>query len=204
MQPDANDLVYNQYSIDWAGFLQYLLRNVLHLDQVTISGILHTLGVIWDVYALLAFLVSGLLIFGIIYAYLREEEYSEMATEAIEHAEKTWRELYGTESERHNQRWRDVEMHVASEQPNDWKLAIIEADIMLGDGLKEKGFAGLSIGEQLKSMSPSQFPSLQDAWDAHRIRNRIAHEGADFVLTQSLAREAIVKYERALRELGVL
>ena len=201
MQPDANDIVYNQYSIDWAGFLQYLLRDVLHLDHVTVSGIMHTLSVIWDVYSLLAFLISGLLIFGIIYAYLREEEYLEMATESIEHAEKQWRERYGSEGERHNQRWQDVEMHVASERPNDWKLAIIEADIMLGDALKERGYAGLSIGEQLKSMSPAQFTSLQDAWDAHRIRNRIAHEGADFVLTQSLAREAIVKYERALREL---
>ena len=49
-----------------------------------------------------------------------------------------------------------------------------------------------------------QMSSLQDAWDAHRIRNRIAHEGSDFVLTHSLSQEAIVKYERALRELGLV
>ncbi len=75
---------------------------------------------------------------------------------------------------------------------------------MLGEGLKERGYAGISIGDQLKGLSPSQFASLQDAWDAHRVRNRIAHEGSDFVLTQNAAREAIVKYERSLRELGVI
>lgn len=201
MQPNDNNIVFNEYGINLLGFIEYILK-LLHIDQLTITGVTNFLGVAWDIFSILAFLISGLFIFGIIYAYLRAEEYYELASHNLDLAHQAWQDIHGGRQE--NQRWRDVQLHVASERPNDWKLAIIEADIMLGDGLKEKGYAGASIGEQLKGLSPQQFPSVQDAWDAHRIRNRIAHEGSDYVLTQSAAGEAVVKYERALRELGVI
>jgi len=97
-----------------------------------------------------------------------------------------------------------VQQHVASGNPNDWKLAIIEADIILGEVLHEAGYAGKTIGDQLKSASTSNFSSLQDAWDAHLIRNKIAHEGADFVLTQQAAKAAMIKYQRVFKEFGAI
>ena len=93
--------------------------------------------------------------------------------------------------------------HGNSDSPNDWKLAIIEADIILDDVLKQQGYAGNSLGERLKSISPSQLESLQDAWEAHKVRNKIAHEGADFVLTKRLAQETITKYQRVFTEFGI-
>jgi hypothetical protein len=90
-----------------------------------------------------------------------------------------------------------------SSNPNDWKLAIIEADIILDDILKKQGYAGNSLGERLKSIAPSQLESLQDAWEAHKVRNNIAHQGADFILTQRLAQETITKYQRVFTEFGV-
>jgi hypothetical protein len=94
-------------------------------------------------------------------------------------------------------------MHSTSSQPNDWKLAIIEADIILDDILKQKGYAGNSLGERLKSISPNQLESLQDAWEAHKVRNRIAHEGSDFILTQRMAQETVTRYQRVFNEFGV-
>jgi hypothetical protein len=35
------------------------------------------------------------------------------------------------------------------------------------------------------------------------VRNKIAHAGADFILTQKIARETIMQYERVFKELGV-
>jgi hypothetical protein len=69
--------------------------------------------------------------------------------------------------------------------------------------LKKQGYAGNSLGERLKSIAPSQLESLQDAWEAHKVRNNIAHQGADFILTQRLAQETITKYQRVFTEFGV-
>jgi hypothetical protein len=103
-----------------------------------------------------------------------------------------------------NSRFDDIKKHIVSDNPNDWKLAIIEADIVLDEALKKSGYAGISLGERLKSISPSHLKSLDDAWQAHKVRNQIAHGGADFVLTRRLAEDTIKQYRRVFTELGVL
>ena len=93
--------------------------------------------------------------------------------------------------------------HIASYSPSDWKLAIIEADIILDEILKDAGYAGTSLGERLRSISPERLRSLDDAWQAHKVRNQIAHGGADFILTQRLAQDTIKQYRRVFHEMGV-
>lgn len=100
--------------------------------------------------------------------------------------------------------WMKIKNNLNSNNPNDWKLAIIEADILLDNTLIEQGYAGTSLGERLKSIAPSQLATLRDAWDAHMVRNKIAHQGADFVVTQKIARDTIGQYEKVLVELGVV
>lgn len=202
MQPADNNIAYDQYGVNLINLFEYIIASIFGTG-ITGTSIGNFLLTLWDVYVVLAFLISLLFIIGIIYSYLKINEYFALEGAQLDEAERVWREI-NSGVRGVSDRWTEVLQHVASDRPNDWKLAIIEADIMLGEGLKERGYAGMSIGEQLRSISPAQMPSLQDAWDAHRIRNRIAHEGSDFILTQSLAREAIVKYERALRELGVV
>ena len=72
----------------------------------------------------------------------------------------------------------------------------------MDDTLKQKGYPGATLGERLKSAA-SNMNTLQDAWEAHKIRNRIAHDGADFVLTKKIAQETIGRYQRVFNELGV-
>lgn len=199
--PEDNDIVFNQYGVDLVSVVAYLLEAIFNVG-ITPEGIWDFLGSIWSFYSVVALLASLGFIIGIIYSYLRINEYAALGDARLEAMAAAWREANGPKTT--NDRWSEVLRHVAGENPNDWKLSIIEADIMLGEGLKARGYAGLSIGEQLRGISPVQMASLQDAWDAHRIRNRIAHEGADFVLTHGAAREAIVKYERALKELGAI
>ncbi len=157
---------------------------------------------IWSVYSFLALLASGAFIFGIIYAYMRFNEIAQAIDDGHERAHALWKELHGGGPK--NARWMEVQTHIDSGNPNDWKLAIIEADIMLGQVLHDKGYAGASIGEQLKSASVQNFRSLQDAWEAHKVRNQIAHEGADFILTNKVARETILQYQRVFIEFGAI
>lgn len=97
-------------------------------------------------------------------------------------------------------RWRHIESLAGGTSPSEWREAIIEADIMLDDMLGQQGYVGEGVGEKLKAADTSSFNTLQDAWEAHKVRNQIAHEGSEFILSESLARRTIARYTAVFRE----
>lgn len=99
-----------------------------------------------------------------------------------------------------NERWERVVQHISSDNPSDWRLAILEADIILDELLDRLGYIGDTIGDKLKKVVRGDFKTLDNAWEAHRIRNAIAHEGSDFALTQRESRRIIGLYETVFRE----
>ena len=99
-----------------------------------------------------------------------------------------------------NERWERVVEHASSDNPSDWRLAVLEADIILDELLDTNGYVGDTIGDKLKKAKTGEFKTLQLAWEAHRIRNAIAHEGQDFVLTQREARRILGLYEQVFKE----
>lgn len=166
-----------------------------------LGGLGALFGWLWGIYTFLAYLISLVFIVLYIYATIRLEYFSGLIAAGLRDEEKRWNELYNSGSK--NSRLQDVIAHAESEQPNDWKLAIIEADIILDQTLKERGYIGDSLGERLRSISSEQLASIGDAWDAHIVRNKIAHEGADFILTKRILDETMVRYRRVFAELGV-
>ncbi len=99
----------------------------------------------------------------------------------------------------HNKRWEKVVAYLESDNQSDWKQAIIEADTLLDEMVAAMHYPGENLGERLKNVEPSDFLTLQDAWDAHKIRNQIAHQ-TDFTLTRREARRVMELYERVFRE----
>lgn len=98
--------------------------------------------------------------------------------------------------------WQVVLNHVNSESPAEWKLAILEADNLLDEILDAEGYQGETIGEKLKAMDPGTIHSYNDLWEAHKMRNQIAHETTTMELSKKAARDTINKFEAAFRELG--
>lgn len=103
-----------------------------------------------------------------------------------------------------NERWEVILEHIESGNPNDWRLAILEADIMLGDMLDKLGYRGESIGEQLKSVDKSDFTTIDDAWEAHKVRNLIAHEGANFTIPDREAKRIVGLYKNVFEEFNFI
>lgn len=164
--------------------------------------ILDVLNNLWTGYVILAYLASILMLVLFVYASTGLKQLLKLQRDEIIKREKIYREAFSGAPK--NNRLTDVDKHIISNNPNDWKLAIIEADIILDEALKEAGYGGVSLGERLKSISPNQLRSLNDAWQAHKIRNQIAHNGADFILTKRLAEETIKQYKRVFAELGLI
>ncbi len=101
--------------------------------------------------------------------------------------------------------WQLVLNHVNSESPAEWKLGILEADNMLGEILEDQGYLGETVADKLKAMSPSRITSYQELWEAHKVRNEIAHGGAiDMELSKKTARDTITNFGKAFKELGYI
>lgn len=205
---DENDILFNQYSLDFFGFVDFLFQSLFGaggpgsgdglVSDFTPSVVAMWLSNIWSVLVVLSWLFSALLIFGLIYAYIRHEQLGEVIGEILKRQEEAFRKINNPDDVK-NARWQDVLKHAESSEPSDWKLAIIEADIILEELLSELGYAGVSVGDKLKG-APSSFRTIEQAWRAHNVRNRIAHEGASFELSEMLARQTIAEYKMVFDE----
>ncbi len=97
-------------------------------------------------------------------------------------------------------RWLSIEKNMQSTNSSDWRLAILEADILLYEMLDQMGIEGQTIAEKLKGANPASFKTLQEAWRAHKVRNNIAHEGASYTLGRTEAEHAIASYKKVFDE----
>lgn len=103
-----------------------------------------------------------------------------------------------------NEKWERVIAHIHSDNPSDWRLAIMEADIILEETLRRNGFPGETIGDMLKSAQPGDFRTLDAAWEAHKVRNKVAHSGSDFDLNAREALRVVNLFEAVFREFKII
>ena len=99
--------------------------------------------------------------------------------------------------------WGAIQEHFFTGGDNDLKIAILEADKVLDDALRGAGIQGNTLGDRLKKIKSSELPDIDAIWQAHKLRNQIAHE-KDFKLKRDLAERTLGIYEKALRELKVI
>lgn len=158
----------------------------------------------WSIYSVIAIILSFLFFLGFVYAKIRYAELSEIEQATLREAEAKWQQREGGGEEVQNNKWSEIVKKSSEDNPNSWRLAIIEADILLEETLTNAGYVGATIGEKLKSANQTSFTTLQDAWEAHKVRNEIAHAGSDFVLTQRIAQDTIIRFERVFREFKVI
>ncbi|MDO8510297.1 MAG: hypothetical protein Q7S15_01595 [bacterium] len=149
-------------------------------------------------YFKIASLVFSLVfLYGIVYSYMG---INEIRTRENAYYNPEGAARIAAEVSQKNAKWERIQTHIASDNPSDWKLAILEADIMLDLMLDRMGYMGETIGDKLKRVERSDFNTIDNAWEAHKIRNAIAHQGADFVINQREARRVVELYRSVFEE----
>lgn len=179
--------------------LQYFFRLIyeMSLGHPDFSSIQLLAANLWIMVTVLGYLFTIVLIGALMHFTTRI--YQVRATEAP---------LYATQTHEHlddvvdHSRWSHVQQLINSGHESDWRQAIIEADIMLDELLEEQGYVGASVGDKLKQVNSAsaRFQTLQDAWEAHKVRNDIAHQGSAFQLSEHVAYRTIAHYENVFRE----
>ncbi|OGG47937.1 hypothetical protein A3D66_00825 [Candidatus Kaiserbacteria bacterium RIFCSPHIGHO2_02_FULL_50_9] len=180
--------------------LEYLFLLIYNLltgqHETSIPG--HLLEY-WETYKIIATFLTLFLATGIIYCVvrifqIRKEERAELGI--------IFKPV--TSEEKQNTDWERILEHSKSDNPNDWKQAIIDADVLLEKMVDVMGYRGENLGEKLKQIEQSDFKNLDNAWEAHKVRNQIAHAGSNFVLTEREARRVIDLYRQAFEEFKFL
>jgi hypothetical protein len=97
--------------------------------------------------------------------------------------------------------WNDLV--IKAETPATRDLAIAEADKLMDVALRDLGLPGQTMGERLKAgeglFSQQLYSQL---WDAHKLRNRLAHE-VGVQVSEAEAKMALAAFQWGLRTLGV-
>ncbi len=153
-----------------------------------------------NVISVIAIFCLVIIIYSLVRMYeLKRDEKEEMRKKIIEtiNGEKL-------KDENGNYRWNYILGLTESFQESDWRIAILEADSLLKEALDEKGFSGETLRDLLESAKDSGFQFLNDAWEAHKVRNQIAHGKMDFDLTQVETRKVIKKYQNFFEEIGII
>jgi hypothetical protein len=99
-------------------------------------------------------------------------------------------------------RWNEIERMIQAGGEMHLKIAVMEADKLLDHALKAMAIPGQTLGERLK-YAAYKYPKIKNVWNAHRLRNSLAHE-ASFYLEPSMARRAVKDFKEALQTLHLL
>lgn len=99
-------------------------------------------------------------------------------------------------------KWLKIENSLEKSDPRSYNFAVLEADKLLDKALMEMGLPGQSMGERLKKIG-DKMPDINRIWQAHKLRNQIVHE-SDFTVNYNQARQALMIFRQALKNLGAI
>lgn len=101
-------------------------------------------------------------------------------------------------------RIQQIEGLLESGGDSDAHMAILNADKLLDNALKARGFKGETMGDRLKSTNKKGvFKNENAIWAAHKLRNRIAHE-ENITVNAGQAKKVINTFKSGLKDLGAL
>lgn len=173
-------------------------------DSYWSKAVEYFLSQIWPIWKLIAGALSALAIIGIIYSSWKLQAINIEEKEIYNPNPDTITSTGAEIAEPKNIRWEKVMKLMSSNNVSDWQLAIIEADVMLEEMLRLSGYHGESVGEMLKSVDKSDFLTVENAWEAHKVRNAIAHSGGTFHLTEREVRHTISLFEKVFKEFQLI
>lgn len=102
-------------------------------------------------------------------------------------------------------KWMEIEQLMSQGKPSSYKVAVMEADKLVDYVLKAKVGSDGTMGDRMKKSQKlfSNYHDYQNLWEAHKMRNRIAHE-ADHEVFLVEVKKVISYFETALRGLKAL
>ena len=104
--------------------------------------------------------------------------------------------------QRYQTKWLEIENSVTRDNAASWQLAIMNADKLLDQALRERRFKGQTMGERMKSAQKT-WKNANHVWGAHKIRNQLAHE-VNANVTYDITLRSLSAFKQGLKDLGAI
>jgi hypothetical protein len=147
---------------------------------------------------LVSVLLSALFLWGIIYIIIKTKYLSVKKEQFLDILGKVH-----VSRSRSLKAWRQIIERMKSEEQNQWKLAILEADHILNEILKMSGYLGSRLDDKLDLITPVQLANIDSVRNAHLMRDKIAKDPT-FEITKEEADEVIEIYKQSFKELNLI
>lgn len=105
------------------------------------------------------------------------------------------------DQEKYREKWLTITQSV-TDDTGSMQLAVLHADKLLDQAMRDCGIAGTTLGERLKN-GKTRFRNINAVWGAHKLRNQIAHDD-HVAITKRQTDSALAAFRTALIDLGAL
>jgi len=96
--------------------------------------------------------------------------------------------------------WTDIVRRANTGTPENLRWAVMEADALVDLVLKERQLSGETMADRLANFRRDEYKTIDKLWDAHKLRNEIAHTPG-FRITSQKAERALFAYRDFLKEI---
>lgn len=104
--------------------------------------------------------------------------------------------------QKYRTRWMSIEQSIARDNEPSCHMAILNADKLLDQALRESGIKGQTMGDRMK-FARERWSNRDAVWTAHKLRNQIAHE-PDVRVNYDTTRRALAGFKQGLKDLGAI
>lgn len=160
--------------------------------------------ILWNNLFIISSILSVILIGVSIYSLIRMRELQIEEKEELREEIKEAQRRKQEKEKKENPKWSYILSLLEGFNDSDWRMSIIEADSFMEEILKERGLVGNSVSELLEQAKSNGYKNINEAWSAHIVRNKIAHEGSNYPISQVEARKVIKMFQNFFEELDVV
>ena len=174
---------------------------VQFLETTTPSVIYDNLYTMWNEFVAISTFVSLITGALIIYCFIRIRQIRHMAYMKFNEAAHP---VAAHDVPKTQLRWNHIQELARSDSGQNWRLAILEADIVLNELIDMQGYKGETMADKMRQIERANFNTIDLAWEAHRSRNRVAHEGIGRALDSREVRRVIELYRAVFKEFRLI
>jgi len=102
-----------------------------------------------------------------------------------------------------NKSWQKILSRLNKNDESNLRMALIEADNLFDDLLKQIRLPGESMADRLKYVDSSQVSNIDEIWAAHKLKDQIV-QNPEYPIMRNEIEFGVKAYEKALKELEFL
>lgn len=168
-----------------------------YLQTASAPGVYDNLFHVWSTFVALSILFSLGMSAIVVYCSVRMFQVRQIERRRFAALQQT---VVAKDVPKTQLRWNRILEEGTSDNERQWRLSVLEADIMLNELLDVLGYKGETMADKMRSVDRSVFNTIDLAWEAHKFRNKVAHEASSHLLNAREVRRILGLYERVFKE----